>query len=411
MKLGVWAAVIPILVATVTLGSQLYTGYYQTLSRLAALEKKESEQLREKLAEEKKIADSRLADLRKTEDSIKAAEVNVHAKEKQLDEHEKRLDEVQEDVEVARGKLSKEQLELDDLRAGIASEKKGLEARQIEIRAEKDAIEIKLRLAPFDTHIEVLAKLANADPFKVSPQNDSVTQLIELVSKVAASDLPAVIARFKTCEINKLVYGNLLYVLFKGTGERRWRNELLDLATTVGSGENKHFWGIFGMGDWVDEDQVFIWEAMIKRMRDGTLTQDEQAEIFLDFSDPKQAELPTEKTFSKSPYFDDAVRFARSLALSQGTIGQRFRGILALIGIAPEIAVVTCAQILADDSAPRDLKRRIQSEIESDLRVALPKPFVSALRSLEFPSQDSALAAQWLSSHKVLIDTLLIPVN
>ncbi len=173
----------------------------------------------------------------------------------------------------------------------------------------------------------------------------------------------------------------------------------MELATTLEPGYEGNFWDIFGTGSWELKDQRLVWEAMIRLMREGKLTDEATAQVFLDFRYPADGAV----VFSDSSYFADAVKFARRLAFKD--FYARSRGLYALMGIAPEIAVITSAQLLVDETVPRALKLEIEQELDEAVNRNSDEPFGQALARLQFPVSDLSLVAQWLDAHREMIPT------
>ncbi len=185
-KIGVWAAIIPILVATVTLGTQLYTGYYQTQSRLAALEKKEIGLLKESAAndrkqieETQKATQAELARLEETRKQVVIEKEGLAAESERLTRAKQDFAVVERSYEAAREQLTVDQQALAELRMNVNEERAALKAEQAAIEAKMEAIASQLRFAPILSHVETLVK-ATSD--RVSPQHTSSKALIELIA-------------------------------------------------------------------------------------------------------------------------------------------------------------------------------------------------------------------------------------
>ncbi len=359
------AAFIPASVAVITIFQILYTGYFENKRTLLNIETLNLVETRKDLENQKSQAEFELEESRK-----------------ELREKKQLLDLEKKQTETTRSNLEKERLKMEE---------------QLIALREKHKRDIKEESV--NTHIETLTK--NEDViYPVRPFHPASQKLIKLIQTNDPSYLKKIIAALDTAD-NETVKANLLYVLFKGTGDDKWFNYLLNMAHSQPETLDDEFWIVFGLGEWGGKHYLLL-EELLNIMSSVDLSYGAKMNIFLEFTSNSECPYCLRGAIKNKDVFFEGIRFARDMALaSKLNETERSVAFRALAEMEPRAFFVVGAKVLATEPLNSIVRIRFLEDLEQNIFSGLKEEIGS-------PPSDKNWS-QWQEEHQDSIDIWLEP--
>ncbi len=374
---NVLGIVLPVALGFATLGVGYITGFFNTQRALLEIQTTELRLEKNELAGKRKLL----------KDSLQAERLYFKSEIKDYDSI----------LTYERLKTTKEMGELE--KQQLMAQAESAKLKKIITEEREKAI-----MARIQVNLEILLedrKKPEWSRTRVNPQHPSIQKLINLLSTKDQRAIDAVNLVIEKNQIDTVIVGNLLYSLYKSTGDKNWLKELIRIGIAIkeGSPQSAEFWNIFSMGFWDVENS---YEELIELMRDAKLKRYTQAYLFFGFRRP----ILKESFKNLSNYFD-GIELARDLAMDETMdTYERIYGLNALFNFDPKAYLIIASNLWLKSEKDSAFHKVLLSEIGFHRSV---NNLDELAREIKFPIDLTSEWQDWLEKNSNLINSWLEP--
>jgi hypothetical protein len=306
--------------------------------------------------------------------------------------------------------LAKDQKKLEEQRASLEKEKQRMTNEISELKKAHDVevaeLSRKKAVAKVVTHLDAIEAAGD----QLWPLHNSVGAIITLLkSDKGRLFRPEVESRLKQAT-NVLLQSHLLMILYLGTTNTNWKDQLWQIACRDPESKPWHYWLVFGSGaPWSNEDGIQVVELLTGILSTNVnMTISQKSEIMqaIESRLPLRYDKILRSKFTSRNMFFDAVEHARNQLLNTNwPYYYRVNGLGVLVKLAPQVCVVSAATAFQRHESDLNMIGRIYDAINGEF---------SELRefaiSLGCPtSTDAGAWGNWLITKKQLVDEATEP--
>lgn len=417
---------LPTVLAFGTLLTAYRAHYFDNQAKLLALQNESAKQERNGLNAEKEKLQENIAGLQGRKDELEQAraanELKFKNEQGQLDRDLAKLNAdrvvMVTDAQAKRQELMEKraQLEaeykrqrevLDKQLAGMGKELEDLAKKKKQIEIEKAGLQAKfdeeVALAPIRVNLDTLLH-SNENDYR--PGGDAPSNLIKVLRASGPQhpeyeqELEKALPEAKT----PLVRGYLLFVLFQGTGDAKWKEQLFRLTREQNSKLPNGYWRIFIAMEWDPSQTVEMWEMLSETMEAGAFKDSDETNILEAFRFFRGDTTPYAAFHNKDNYFN-CVRRARDLALNRNLGYSRIDAFDALKTLAPPAYLVAMAQEITAREPDVNLISRDADMFARSFRGINGRVTKGLLDQLNVPRDMNASSwKDWVKDHRQLVD-------
>lgn len=370
---------------------------------IAGLEGRKQELEKERAANEAKFRteqenlDRELGRLN-TDRTVMVAE----AQEKRQELNDKRA-QLEQQYQTQRAAIDKQILALNNDLATLGDEKKRLEDEKVRLEGDKTRLEgEKARLEEENELAPILVHLANIRPESASHRlGDSPSKMVKIIQDARQDkrrQFAQAVEKALNDETSPVARGSLLFVLYKGTGEVKWKESLFSLTRNEGRSLPSQYWNIFDFNDWSMTEKTEALEMATEVLESSQFTTSEEARVFEGFRHFYRGDDTFKNFKNKNNYFN-CVKRTRNLARNKSARWyDRLMGFEVLASLSPQAYYVAVAAEATDAEPDGNIMSNVVGE-------GRPSPGGSNVASLNIPKTvDKAAWGKWLADHRRLVE-------